>query len=736
MVAETFSARTAPVGHQKTGLADVIEQNELLQIFLLESDDLLKMAEASLLTLESSPEDMAPVNELFRAVHTLKSSAAMVKLLHLSEYAHHLENLLERLRSHKLAISKSLITFLLDSVDYARLLVEQAVTGTEEVDVAALSQRQDQIKRYLGLDAVGVGEELEEESPSVPAAARETSTEAQAPSDQVRFLQIRMRFRKDILHTGRDPLLTLLNLSELGEFIHVTADWRHLPAFTDLDPYQLYISWEVVLKTARGDEEVEEVFFFVKDDNEIHIEDVTGRFQESTDTRLAHETLGELLVERGDVTASDVVEALKTQKKLGEILVEQGKLKPETLLQAVAIQHESRSQYRQTTIRVTVDKLNNLVNIAEEMGIGLSRLQVFAKQHGAATATELMEEMENLLKVNLEFQERVARVRLFPLEGTFRRFQRMARDLALQQNKSLKVNVAGLENELDKEVIEHITDPLKHLIRNCVDHGIETPEERLLKGKTAEANMELKAYQREGRIFIEIKDDGRGFDWPAIHRKALELDFITADQPVHPDILLPLVFRPGFSTRSDLTELSGRGIGLDVVKTELEQLGGTISVSTEKDVGTSFTLCLPLTFSLMEVLHVRIGERSYLIPLQNVVGTEKFQPHLLRPVGQDDTLYRFRSTYVPLVTLSKIFGERDLKEEAPAPILVFMNTGEKILGIPVDELLEPQQIVIKSLETNFRSVTGLAGAAIVGDGSVALVLDPPGLEQLCFGLEG
>ncbi len=527
-------------------------------------------------------------------------------------------------------------------------------------------------------------------------------------------------------------MLTLLNLSELGDLVRVTTDLSALPPFMELDPYQLYLSWEVVLETGHTDTEIQEVFFFLKDDNEIRIDDVSAHYHDGADARLAQESLGELLVQRGDVTPADVVEALKAQKKLGEILVEKGRLEPEALQQAVAIQDESRTQYRQATIRVTVDKLNNLVTLAEETGIGLSRLQVMLQRLGLTSTGELMEELETLLKINREFQERVARVRLFPLDGTFRRFQRMARDLALQQNKLVKVEVTGLENELDKEVIEHITDPLKHLVRNCVDHGIETPEERLAKNKPLEANIELRAYQREGRIFIEICDDGRGFDWIAIHRKALEQGIISSDQPAHPDILLPLVFGPGFSSRADLTELSGRGVGLDVVKTGLDRLGGTIAVTTEKDVGTTFTLCLPLTFSLMDVLHVRVDRKSYLIPLQCIVGTEKFQPDLVRLLGPEEALYRFREAYVPLIDLSQIFAWKDRNQQDTGSILVFLHTGRRTLGIPVDELLEPQQIVIKSLETNFRSVTGFAGAAILGDGSVALVLDPLGLEQLCF----
>jgi two-component system, chemotaxis family, sensor kinase CheA len=720
------------LGHQNVGLANVIIPDELLQIFLMETDDLLKLAEASLLTLESSPQAAAPIDELFRSIHTLKSSAAMVGLVPLSEYAHYLENLLDRLRSHKLAISKNLITFLLDTVDYIRLVVEQAAAGTAEMDLDALAQRKDQIKRYLGLDALADHSEKAVESTPRETTHAERDGEPTPHSKPTRFLQVRMHFRRDILHSGRDPLLALLNLSELGELVRVTADCSALPPFAELDPYQLYLSWEVVVKTSQSDSQVQEVFFFLRDDNDIHIEDVTRHYGDGADSRLASWTLGELLVQRGEVTPADVVEALSVQKKLGEILVEQGKLDPEALQQAVALQDESRTQYRQTTIRVTVDKLNNLLNLAQEMGIGLSRLQLLLQRLGTAANRKPLDELEGLLKVNREFQERVARVRLFPLEGTFRRFQRMARDLALQQDKLVHVSVAGLENELDKEVIEYITDPLKHLIRNCVDHGIETPAERVSRGKAPEANIELKGYQREGRIFIEIRDDGRGFDWLAIHRKAVELGFITGDRPVQPDALLPLVFRPGFSTRADLTELSGRGVGLDVVKIELERLGGTIAVTTEQDCGTTFTLCLPLTFSLTDVLHVCSKDNSYLIPLQSVAGSERFQPGCVRAVGPDDELYRFRDAYVPLIALEHLFTSKRRQPQDYGPILVFLHAGKKVLAIPVDEILEPQQIVIKSLETHFRSVTGLAGAAILGDGSVAVVLDPLGLEQLCF----
>jgi two-component system chemotaxis sensor kinase CheA len=334
--------------------------------------------------------------------------------------------------------------------------------------------------------------------------------------------------------------------------------------------------------------------------------------------------------------------------------------------------------------------------------------------------------------VNQEFQERVARVRMFSLEGTFRRFQRMARDLAIQQNKQIKVILTGLDTELDKEVIEHVTDPLKHLVRNCIDHGLETPQERRAKRKPPTGIMELKAYQRGGRIFVEISDDGRGIDVAGVQRKALERGWIEPDQVLSKEVLLELMYKPGFSTSSEVTEISGRGIGMDVVKTELEQLGGTIETHTEKDKGTTFILCLPLISALMEALHVMVHGASFLVPLQAIVGTEKFDNQLVKRPGPQERVYPFRGDYIPLVDISNTFDIGNASTNGDSTAVIFVDTGIKTFGIPVDEVLDPQQIIVKTLETNYRSVKGIGGATILGDGSISLVLDLLGLQEIFF----
>jgi two-component system chemotaxis sensor kinase CheA len=291
---------------------------------------------------------------------------------------------------------------------------------------------------------------------------------------------------------------------------------------------------------------------------------------------------------------------------------------------------------------------------------------------------------------------------------------------------------AGLDTELDKEVIEYSTDPLKHLVRNCIDHGIESPEERKAKGKPPTGIIKFEAYQSGGKIFIEISDDGKGIDLKGIHRKVLERGWIEPEQALTEEALLDFIFKPGLSTSSKVSEISGRGVGMDVVKTQLNQIGGTIDIHTEKDKGTTFILCLPLISALMEALHVLVQDTSFLVPLQTVVGTEKFDKRLVKGIGAQERLYRFRGDYIPLADMTKILHIGMPPANGNTTAVVIVDTGKKVFGMPVDEVLDPQQIIVKTLETNYRSVKGIAGATILGDGSVSLVLDLLGVEEIFF----
>ncbi|SHK32171.1 two-component system, chemotaxis family, sensor kinase CheA [Desulfatibacillum alkenivorans DSM 16219] len=722
------------------------EADETLQIFFAETDDLLRSAEESLLRLENNPGSGGEVQEIFRAIHTMKSGSAMVGFTKVSEYSHLLENLLERVRGGQLTVTKPLVSFLLEDIDFLRKMVERGGRGEPEAEPEVLHARKSQLNRFLGMDAISESEqESRSESQSkpqsapapqpaskAPKAAKEKTAKAPA-ADGRRYYEIELKFRKDLFSWGQDPILLLLGLEEVADIVDVTADMSRLPDYESFDPYNLYISWRLTAKTKASLEEMEDVFMFVRDDNEISIEDITARYKEGVDIAVGERPLGEVLLERGAITKGDLDVALGKQKRLGEILVEEGKIDSSMLEQVVGQQEESRQTYRKTSVRVDVEKINHLVNLAEEIGIGLSRLQNFFGSVPELSGGEADQELENLLKVNREFQERVAQVRMFPLEGTFRRFQRIARDTAFEQGKRVRVSLIGVDTELDKEVIEHITDPLKHLVRNCVDHGIETPEEREAAGKPPEGVIEFRAFQKGGMILVRISDDGRGLDLDRIAEQAVEREIILPGETVDNSNVLDIICQPGFSTASAITALSGRGVGMDVVRNEVEQLGGTMQIETEKGKGTTFTLSLPLTFALLEALHIKDQDRSYLIPLWGVVGTQEYDPAHVKFFGAGERLYTFRGEYVPVVHLSKVYGI-DCGEDrvGGGSILVFIDTSRQRFGLLVDKVLDPHQVVVKSLESNFKSVAGISGATIMGDGSVALVMDLFALEEMFF----
>jgi len=702
------------------------EREETLQIFFAETEDLLKKSEESLLRLEVTPGPGPDLEELFRAIHTLKSGSAMVGFNALSEYVHIIENLLDRIRNNQLSVTKPLISFLLEDVDFIRAMVDRCAAG-EDIDPDTLNARKAQLNRFLGIEGVSGQEE----------AIGEATREAVPDSDRAKswhYYHIDLKFRKDLFNSGHDPLLLLLNLTELGECVEVVADTSELPGYKEMDFYELYISWRVILKTTASVQEVEDVFMFVMDENKIVIEEITDRYREGVDLQLGEMPLGEALIERGGITKEDLESALGKQKKLGEILIDEGKIDKKAIQKVVSLQQESRFAYRKTSLRVDVGKIDHLVNLAEEIGINLSRVQSLLVREESLSRDEIEQEIETLLKVNREFQERVASVRMFSLKGTFRRFQRIVRDAAYDQKKQIKVILSGVDTELDKEVIEYIADPLKHLVRNCVDHGIEPPEERVAAGKPAEGIIEFKAYQKGGKIFIQISDDGHGLDIEKIRHRALEMGLDKAGEKLDNDALMEIICHPGFSTSSSVTELSGRGVGMDVVKTQVERVGGSIQIETKKGKGkgTVFTLIIPLTFTLTEALHVRDQDRSYLVPIWGIMGVGRFDEGHMRTFGADEKVYRFRGEYLPLMSLCRIYGTIAPENDHTGMATVFLDTGRQKFGILIDEVLDSYHVVVKSIESNYQSVRGVGGATIIGDGSAAIVLDLLGLEEIFF----
>ncbi|MFH0786317.1 MAG: chemotaxis protein CheA [Pseudomonadota bacterium] len=695
-----------------------MESNELLEIYFSEAEDLLQRIEKNLLALEEAPDDPALVQEVFRAVHTMKSSAAMVGFESVSEYAHLLENLLERLRSGRLPTSRPLISHLLTGQGLLRTMVDKASRGEEPITPAELAAHKEHLSRFMGLQGPT---EIPQARPFIPPVVEEQDC----------FYRISLSFKEDLFFSGQDPLMLLRELQYLGEIVQVSADTSQVPEITEINSFSLYLSWKIILRTQEPRASIEEVFCFVTEGNQVEIQEVTQEFPEGIDLSLADKRIGDILLEEGVINSQDLQEALQGQKKIGQVLLEKGKVAPETLSHIMADQEKSRTFLRRSTIRVDTQKLDHLANLVEELSINQSRISHELEQRGLSFSGILWEEMDRVDQNLREIREQVMRVRMFPLDGTFQRLQRMARDLAVEEGKEIKIEIQGSETELDKDLIEQITDPLKHCIRNAIDHGIESPEERQQRGKPRQGFLAIRAFQREGKIIIQVEDDGRGLDEVAIYNKAVENRLLTPGaKPAWAD-LQRLILLPGFSTRQQVSDLSGRGVGLDVVRDQITRIGGLIEISSSSGQGTTITLSIPLTLAVMDGLLIVIGGESYLVPVASVLAVRAIESQELKTVEAREEMLRFEERYIPAVRLETVLGVPG-GETNGHKIALILDSHQRRFALLVDQVLETRQVVIKGLETHFRSIPGVAGGAILGDGSVCLILDIYGLEGLIF----
>ncbi len=696
-----------------------MESAELLEIYYSEAEDLLQRIEKSLLTLEQVPEDSTQIQEVFRAVHTMKSSSAMVGFDTISEYAHLLENLLDRLRSGRLQPSRSLISHLLTGQGLLRTMIEKASRGEEPISPPELAAQKEQLARFMGIQG---SEEAPSVLPSIPPVAEE----------QDHIYKINLSFREDLFFSGQDPLMLLRELQDLGEVVQVKADYSRVPGIAEINPFSLYLSWKILFRTQEPLTSIEEVFCFIKEDHSLEILDVTRQFPEGIDLSLADKRIGDILLEEGVINPEDLLDALQDQKKIGQVLVEKGKVAAKTLSLLMTEQEKSRTLLRKSTIRVETQKLDNLANFVEELSVNLSRVSHELEEKGPNSSRILLEEMDRVEQNLREIREQVMRVRMFPLEGTFQRLQRMARDLAVEEGKDIRVEIQGAETELDKDLIEQITDPLKHCIRNAIDHGIEPPEEREKSEKNPQGILSIKAFQREGKIIIQVADDGRGLDQEAIYKKALENQLIPpGTRPAQAD-LQRLILLPGFSTTETVSDLSGRGVGLDVVRDQIHRIGGLIDISSSPGQGTTFTLSIPLTLAVMEGLRIDVGGESYIVPVSSVLTVRKVQEQDIKTVEAREEMIRFEEQYIPAIRLENVLGVPREKINGQK-IALILDSQKRRFALLADQILETRQVVIKGLETHFRSIPGFSGGAILGDGKVCLILDIYGLDHLIFG---
>jgi two-component system chemotaxis sensor kinase CheA len=693
--------------------------DELVQVFLEESEDEIRELEAGLIKLEEEQDDESIINRVFRAAHTIKGSAGLVGFDDISIFTHDIENILDRIRNKELKITKKLISNLLSAVDLLKRLISASAEG-EDIDKNEVESITLTLKRFTGTKNSG--------------ESKQPSAEKKGATSKDKIISITMKFRPDILSTGQDPIMLIRELTDNGDIIETRSYTESIPDFYNINPTTCYVWWEVIMGTSRPLSDIQNVFLFVVDENEIIIEDVSNQYKEGVDLSLAEKPIGEILVEKGIVKPIDIEEALKDHKTTGEVLVERGKA-PKDIVEKMALaQSQSRKIAKSSTIRVDTEKLDKLVNLVGEMVISVARMSQLASEiDGSSSSRSMQGASASLERISRELQEQVMRVRMVPVEGTFNRFRRVVRDMSFELGKKIEIKMSGTETELDKNVIEQIGDPLKHMIRNSIDHGIESPEDRRKVGKPEEGTIWLKAFQREGYIFIEITDDGKGIDTQKVLDKALEKGVADPGRAYTDKDVFEMLFAPGLSTAEKVSEISGRGVGMDVVKKNIEDLHGSVDIISEQGKGSTFRVKLPLTLAIIDGMMVRVGSEVLTIPLSVIDKSVRPSSAEVKTVEGKGELVDIRGDYIPLVRIYDLFHIPSEKTDPTDALVVVLQSTDSRFGVLVDDVLGQTQAVIKSIDKNFRKIEGTSGATILGNGRVSLILDVHGIEHMAFG---
>jgi two-component system, chemotaxis family, sensor kinase CheA len=665
-----------------------IDLTQFHAAFYEESFEAVAAMEQALLSLDAGTPDADSINTIFRVAHSIKGGAATFGFGQITSFTHSLENLLDQLRSQRLVVTGSLSQLLLRSVDVLRELL-RACQHDQPID----AQRVTDLQFDLEL-AVAQAGQLSASATATPPAAAAT-----------RLYRIDFQPFAHMLARGNDPLRMFRELRALGE-LTVSANTAHLPALDALDPEQCHLAWSLQLRTAASREAIIEVFDWAEADCRLAIEAVEAAAPAAAAGAGAVEPapapgLGSAASAGGAPGAAERDSAAARVAAAGTL-----------------------HTFDASSIRVSVGKIDELMNSVGELVITRSMLGQLGGLVEGAAGEQLRAGLSQLERNVRELQESVMRVRMVPISFVLSRFPRMVRDLAERLGKQIDLQMSGADTELDKTVLEKIGDPLVHLVRNSIDHGIEQPAQRRAAGKSEHGTLKMHAYHRGSSISVEVSDDGAGLDTDRILAKARERGLIDGQQQLEEQRIHELIFLPGFSTMEQATDVSGRGVGLDVVKRNVESLGGSVEVRSTSGQGARFILTLPLTLAIIDGQTVAVGDECYIVPLTAIVESLQIANVRIEQVVGHGEVFAFRGEYLPVVRLEAVLGDRRTRCRGAGAGLIMVVEGEgRRVGLPVDELLGQQQVVVKTLATNYGYVEGIAGATILGNGAVALILD-------------
>lgn len=694
-----------------------------LQTFFAEAEELLASMESALLRMDDGEASNEVINEVFRAAHTIKGSAGLFGLDAIVSFTHKVENLLDLARDEKIAITSDLLSILLPCRDHIAQLVDFAMQQVDP-DAECLAKGEtllQSLSPWLG-------------TTGAPAAVAATaSAELQkAVASEKDLWHISVRLGPDLLRNGMDPLSIIRFLNTMGTITHITTITEHLPELSEFDPEQLYLGFEISFQSNVSQIEIENAFMFVRDESDIRIIPPRSDIQAyiSLIKALPENTqrLGEILVRSHVITQQDLDQALSTQKQqakaqahvalLGNILIEEQSVEPE--LVNAALDKQRKNQERRSTpenrfIRVDAERLDKLINLIGELVVNRQRVDLLASGLGNANLMEAVTSMGNFTE---QIRDAALTLRMVPMADTFQKFKRVVRDTAKELGKEIELDIEGAETELDRSMVEKLNDPLMHIVRNAMDHGIESVAVRRERGKPNTGTISLRARHDAGNIVIDISDDGGGLDLERIRKKAIANGVLEESVHLTRNELFQLIFHPGLSTAERVTNLSGRGVGMDVVKRNITELQGSIEIDSELGVGTQFTIRLPLTLAIIDGFHVGAGNIDFIVPQNTIL--ECVDLDSLNHV-QGQSCVNLRGEQIPYIRLQELFALAPLPDSREKMVVV--QFGDKRAGIVVDVLHGEIQTVVKPMGPIFHALKGIGGSSLLGTGAVALILD-------------
>ena len=660
-----------------------IDLAQFHETFFVESFEGLDVMESGLLELEKGEVDLENINTIFRSAHSIKGGSGTFGFTSVAEFTHDMETLLDEMRNGERPVTESIVETLLGCVDVLRNMLN-AIKDGSEIDVEGVARMNSALKEHLGESSIGDAVVIDTKENLV---------------DEEKGWVVSFKPHTTIMQTGNDTVRLLRELSTLADTAEVIVDNDLLPSLGEIDPEECYQSWTINLIGGNvSQDDIREIFSWVDDECDLNIAPIA----------IEENYIGE--EHRNDHRREKIPEKRSTERR------------------------SSAKTTESSSIRVNISKVDELVNMVGELVIIQSMLSQFGDgdrdDFSDAHFERLKDGLSQLESHTRELQESVMRIRMMPISFAFQRFPRLVHDLSSQFDKKIELVMTGESTELDKTVLEKIGDPLVHLVRNSLDHGIEPPAERIDAGKSETGVIELSAFHQGGNIVIQIKDDGAGLNKKKILKKAKENGLVSQDERLTDDQIYDLIFRPGFSTAEVVSDVSGRGVGMDVVRRNIRELGGAVEVTSKSGEGSIFTIRLPLTLAILDGQLFGIGKETYILPVISIVESLQVKSENINAVAGNAEVYRLRDEYIPIVRLYQIFGIEPKSTVLESGLLVVVEAEGKKIAIYVDDLLGQQQVVIKSLETNFKKIQGLSGATILGDGTVALIIDITGLIEL------